>query len=210
MTNLDTPLADQASSMGKALRSFIDDVGLVVSSTEDEQEITQLVAERLSALLASGFRLPAQLTQASNEHHLNYPLYMAPDASWCLVVVVWSAGQRTPVHSHETWGVAGVYSGAEHECRYLKPLADAPERPLSPAGEQVWRAGQVTVCCVTDDDVHSVTAIGDEPTIGIHVYGGDIGTLRRRSYDPATGATHWFTSGWDPIPPAPNRTDKQT
>ena len=43
------------------------------------------------------------------------------------------------------------------------------------------------MCCTTDDDVHSVVAVGDEPTIGIHVYGGNIGTIERRAYDPATG-----------------------
>ncbi|WP_162799236.1 hypothetical protein [Nocardioides sp. 616] len=37
---------------------------------------------------------------------------------------------------------------------------------------------------------------GAEPVIGIHVYGADIGTLPRRSYDPETGAVHWFTSTW--------------
>ncbi|WP_410657284.1 hypothetical protein [Amycolatopsis sp. lyj-112] len=60
-----------------------------------------------------------------------------------------------------------------------------------------WERGQVTVCCTTDDDVHAVVAVGDEPTVGIHVYGGNIGTMNRPSYDPATGATRWFVSGWD-------------
>jgi predicted metal-dependent enzyme (double-stranded beta helix superfamily) len=67
-------------------------------------------------------------------------------------------------------------------------------------GEQKFTKGQVTVCCTTDDDVHAVTAVGDEPAIGIHVYGGNIGTLRRRSYDPATGSVRWFASGWDTPP----------
>jgi hypothetical protein len=40
------------------LQTFIDDVGLVVSSTDDEHEITKRVAERLSDLLAGGYRLP--------------------------------------------------------------------------------------------------------------------------------------------------------
>jgi predicted metal-dependent enzyme (double-stranded beta helix superfamily) len=34
----------------------------------------------------------------------------------------------------------------------------------------------VTVCCTTDD-VHAVAAVGSEPTVGIHVYGGNIGTI---------------------------------
>jgi predicted metal-dependent enzyme (double-stranded beta helix superfamily) len=179
------------------LQTFIDDVGAVVSSTDDEHEITARIAQLLSALLADGYRLPPQLTRAAADRHLTYPLYIAPDESWSMASVVWAVGQQTNVHSHETWGAVGIYAGAELEVRYRKPTDATPARPLVPAGEQRWDRGQVTVCCTTDDDVHSVVAVGDEPTIGIHVYGGNIGTIERRAYDPATGETRWFTSGWD-------------
>jgi predicted metal-dependent enzyme (double-stranded beta helix superfamily) len=179
------------------LRAFIDDVDLVLGATDDEHEITERVAERLSALLASDYRLPAEVTRPSNEHHVNYPLHIAPDESWSLASVVWNVGQRTPVHGHETWGVVGIYSGAEREFRYVKPTAAESGRPLTPAGEQVWHRGDVTVCCTTDDDVHAVAAVGDVPTVGIHIYGANIGTIERRLYDPASGAVRTFVSGWD-------------
>jgi 3-mercaptopropionate dioxygenase len=184
------------------LDGFITDVASLVDGVDDEYEITKQVAERLSALLASDYRLPPELTRPSSERHVNYPLYIAPDDSWSLVCVVWAMGQRTPVHSHETWGVAGIYAGAEREIRYVKPTPAEEGIPLTSAGEQVWKRGQVTVCCTTDDDVHAVEAVGDEPTVGLHVYGGNIGTLSRRSYDPATGAVEWFASGWDDPPAA--------
>lgn len=180
-----------------ALQTFVDDVARVVATTDDQYEITKRVAERLSALLDSDYRLPPEVTRPSDEHHVNYPLYIAPDNGWCLASVVWNIGQRTPVHGHETWGVVGIYSGAEREFRYAKPTAAESGRPLTPAGEHVWERGQVTVCCTTDDDVHAVAAVGDVPTVGIHVYGADIGTIERRRYDPATGAVRTFVSGWD-------------
>jgi 3-mercaptopropionate dioxygenase len=179
------------------LQTFIDDVGRMVSSTDDEHEITERVAKRLSDLLAGGYRLPPELTRPSPERHVTYPLYIAPDDRWSIASVVWDVGQRTPVHSHETWGVAGIYSGIEHEVRYLKPVVPTAGTPLTPAGEELWEPGQVTICCTADDDVHAVAAVGNEPTVGIHVYGGNIGTVRRRSYDPATGEAHLFVSGWD-------------
>jgi predicted metal-dependent enzyme (double-stranded beta helix superfamily) len=175
------------------LQAFIDDVESVLSDTEDEHEITKRVAELLSALLAGDYRLPPELTRPSSDHHVNYPLHIAAGGRWSLAAVVWNVGQRTPVHGHETWGVAGIYSGAEREIRYVKPTA---VEPLVPAGEHVWEPGQVTVCCTTDDDVHAVAAVGDVPTVGIHVYGADIGAIERRSYDPATGEVRWFVSGW--------------
>ncbi|MEO3810956.1 hypothetical protein ABGB17_18305 [Sphaerisporangium sp. B11E5] len=185
------------SVRAETLDTFIEDVASLVSGIEDEHEITSRVAARLSGLLAGGYRLPPELTRPSDERHVTYPLHIAPDGSWSLAAVVWNVGQRTPVHGHETWGVAGIHSGAERELRYVKPVASEPVRALTPAGEHVWERGQVTVCCTTDDDVHAVEAVGDEPTVGIHVYGGNIGTLNRRLYDPATGAVRWFVSGWD-------------
>ncbi|MFC6080191.1 cysteine dioxygenase family protein [Sphaerisporangium aureirubrum] len=189
--------ATEPYESAKTLDTFIGDVASLVGSIDDEHEITKRVAALLSALLAGGYRLPPEVTRPSDEHHVTYPLHIAPDDSWSLASVVWNIGQRTPVHGHETWGVAGIYAGAERELRYLKPASSEPCTALTPAGEQVWARGQVTVCCTTDDDVHAVTAVGDEPTVGIHVYGGNIGTLNRRLYDPATGAVRWFVSGWD-------------
>lgn len=180
------------------LRTFIDDVSSVVAATDDEHEIAGRVGELLSALLASDFRLPPELTRPAADHHVNYPLHIAPDGGWSLAAVVWNVGQRTPVHGHETWGVVGIYSGAEREFRYVKPTEEGI--PLTPAGEQVFEQGQVTVCCTTDDDVHSVAGVGDEPTVGIHVYGADIGAIERRRYDPETGAVEWFTGGWHTPP----------
>jgi predicted metal-dependent enzyme (double-stranded beta helix superfamily) len=182
------------------LRAFVDEVDVLVGTTDDEHEITTLVADRLSALLAGGYRLPDVVTRPSAERHVNYPLHIAPGHGWCLAAVVWSPGQRTPVHGHETWGVVGIHSGAEREFRYAKPTAAEEGRPLTPLRDQVWSRGAVTVCCTTDDDVHAVAAVGDEPTVGIHVYGADIGVLERRRYDPATGAVQWFVSGWDTPP----------
>jgi 3-mercaptopropionate dioxygenase len=179
------------------LQAFIDEVRLIAASTDDEYEITERVAKRLSALLASDYQLPPEVTRPSSEHHVNYPLYIAPDDSWSLAAVVWNVGQRTPVHGHETWGVVGIYSGSEREFRYAKPTAAESGKPLTPAGEHVWKPGEVTVCCTTDDDVHAVAAVGDVPTVGIHVYGANIGTIERQLYDPATGAVRMFVSGWD-------------
>jgi predicted metal-dependent enzyme (double-stranded beta helix superfamily) len=123
-----------------------------------------------------------------------YPLHVAADGSFSIASAVWNVGQSTPVHGHETWGVVGIYSGIEVEVQFSKPTAS--HVPLVEVGTEEWTAGQVTVCCTTDDDVHQVRCGSDVPVVGIHVYGADIGTLPRRCYDPTTGAVHWFTSPW--------------
>jgi predicted metal-dependent enzyme (double-stranded beta helix superfamily) len=160
----------------------------------DEQALTAAVRTELAALLATGFELPEDKSRPDPERYVMYPLHVAADGSFSIASAVWDVGQGTPVHGHETWGVVGIHSGVEVETRFEKPAS--PDVPLVPLGTEEWSAGQVTVCCTTDDDVHQVRCGGEQPVVGIHVYGADIGTLPRRSYDPESGAVHWFTSSW--------------
>ena len=48
-----------------------------------------------------------------------------------------------------------------------------------------------------EGDIHQVTnALSDGNSISIHVYGGNIGAVRRHRFDPATGAASQFVSGY--------------
>jgi predicted metal-dependent enzyme (double-stranded beta helix superfamily) len=169
-------------------------VGVLVEQGLDEQALTAAIRDELAATLAAGLELPEATTRPDPERYVMYPLHVDPDGRFSIASAVWDLGQGTPVHGHETWGVVGIHSGVEVETRYEKPAV--PDRPLVDLGTEAWSAGQVTVCCTTDDDVHQVRCGGAEPVVGIHVYGADIGTLSRRSYDPETGAVHWFVSSW--------------
>lgn len=184
------------------MRALIQQVTALVNEHSDEHELTARVSDVLSASLADGLEVPPGATRPDPLRYVMYPLYVAPDGAFSIAAAVWNVGQGTPVHGHETWGVVGIYSGREREKSFEKPaVADVP---LVSRGEYVWGPGQVTVCCTTDDDVHQVRCEGDEPVVGIHIYGADIGVLPRRSYDPDTGAVHWFVSEWadfqDPEP----------
>lgn len=183
-----------------SITAFADTVADLVAHGYDERELTERIRVELEAALAAGLELPADVTRPDPERYVMYPLHVAADGSFSIASAVWDVGQGTPVHGHETWGVVGIHSGVEVETRFEKPAR--PDVPLVPEGTDEWSAGQVTVCCTTDDDVHQVRCGGEQPVVGIHVYGADIGTLPRRSYDPDTGAVHWFTSRWaEPVPP---------
>jgi 3-mercaptopropionate dioxygenase len=173
---------------------FIADIEIHVAQRLPEAELTTRVADNLQRLLADGLQLSDTQIAPDAHHYVMRPLYVAPDKSFSIAAAVWNVGQSTPVHGHETWGVVGIHSGVEHETRYAKP--SQPDEPLIELDSHSWKAGQVAVCCTTDDDVHAVTCGSDVPCVGIHVYGADIGTLRRRSYEPATGAQSWFVSKW--------------
>lgn len=176
------------------LAAFVQRVGDLIDAGLDEHALTAAIRDELRATLAAGLDLPEDKTRPDPERYVMYPLHVDPAGRFSIASAVWDVGQGTPVHGHETWGVVGIHSGVEVETRYEKPTR--PDVPLVEAGTDEWSAGEVTVCCTTDDDVHQVRCGGDQPVVGIHVYGADIGTLSRRSYDPGTGAVHWFVSSW--------------
>ncbi|MFC7501477.1 hypothetical protein [Nocardioides sp. GCM10030258] len=193
MTQHPTPTVPVTSDVPE-IEAFASRVADLVASGLDEHALTAAIRDDLADTLAAGFDLPLDKTRPDPERYVMYPLHVAADGSFSIASAVWNVGQGTPVHGHETWGVVGIHRGVEVETRFEKPTR--PGLPLVAEGTEEWGAGQVTVCCTTDDDVHQVRCGGDEPVVGIHVYGADIGTLPRRSYDPDTGAVHWFTSTW--------------
>ena len=185
----------ESAGAAEGFNRFVADVEDIVSRDLAERDLAEEVAVRLRDLLAGSFDLPAEFCRAVDDGYVMYPLYVDAQGRFSVAAAVWGVGQATPVHGHETWGVVGIYSGIEGETRYVKPVVE--NIPLEVAARDLqWRAGDVTVCCTTDDDVHRVECVGNSPCIGIHVYGADIGSLPRRRYDPATGEITWFTSTW--------------
>lgn len=182
-------------TMDEAFADFVAAVEHEVRTQgQDEQAVTAAVAVHLQAWLERGVDIPAPLTTPNDDHYVMYPLHVAADGSFSIASAVWNVGQHTPVHDHGTWGVIGIVSGLEKEAKYL-PDSGEPNG-LRFLGEDFLNPGDVEVCCTTDQDVHSVSAASDEPCVGIHVYGADIGTLPRRSYDRTDGSLKTFVSAW--------------
>lgn len=179
--------------VGQPVLDFITDVADIVQQDLGEKETTDRVRGRLSQAIAQGFALPEAVKEPNPEHYVMYPIFVARDASFCVASAVWGIGQQTPVHDHGVWGVVGILDGVEREEAFRH---GQPSAPLVHRSTTDLAAGQVIVCCTTDQDLHRVSAVGQCPCVGIHVYGGDIGTIRRRSYDVDTSDISWFTSAW--------------
>ena len=175
-----------------SLQRLVAGVAAAVAAGGGERAVTAAVAELLEAALAAGLDLPPAVTAPDPSRYVMYPLHVADDGSFSVAAAVWDVGQQTPVHDHGVWGVVGIHSGVERELRYARTDAG----PLHLLDEADWPPGEVTICCTTDQDLHKVSCASDVPCVGIHVYGGDIGTIRRRSYDPDSGEVGYFVSAW--------------
>jgi predicted metal-dependent enzyme (double-stranded beta helix superfamily) len=157
-----------------ALTSFTADVDRLVDDP-------RAVGERLRALLAVDGWLAPEHREPDPEHYRQHLLHVSPDRRLSVVALVWLPGQRTPIHDHVSWCVVGVYEGRERETRY-RAIEQGANRWLEPTGSVDAEPGHVEVIVPSVEDIHVVTAVGDEPTISIHVYGADIERLGSSIY----------------------------
>ena len=145
------------------------------------------IGTRLSALLAHDGWLAPEHRVGHPDHYTQHLLHVSPSRRLSIVALVWLPGQRTPIHDHVSWCIVGVYEGRERETRYRAVEVDGVDH-LEPVGNVDAAPGHVEVIVPSVEDIHAVTAVGDTPTISIHVYGADLeerGTSILRCYDDA-------------------------
>jgi predicted metal-dependent enzyme (double-stranded beta helix superfamily) len=157
-----------------ALASFASDVDRLVDDPH-------AIGARLRGLLAEDDWLAPEHRVPDLRQYRQHLLHVSPCRRLSIVALVWLPGQSTPVHDHVAWCIVGVYEGRERETRYRAIEGRGP-RYLEAVDSIDARPGHVEVIIPTVEDIHAVTAVGEGPTISIHVYGADIERLGSSIY----------------------------
>ena len=171
------------------LRSFIQDMTrLAERHADDEQRMLDEGEKLLRGLIAQDDWLPEEFAGPSPERYRQYLLHCDPMERFSVVSFVWMPGQKTPIHDHTVWGLVGVMRGEE--------TCEEYSRELKATGRHSVCRGQVDRVSPRIGDIHVVSNDGREVAVSVHVYGANIGAVRRHTYDPATGAPRDFVSGY--------------
>ena len=179
-----------------ALKTFINGIEQVVEQGETEEVTTEKVAALMGKFLQEPAAIPENMKKPNSEKYTLYPLYIDEENRFSIASAVWDVGQSTPIHDHQTWGVIGIVQGKEDEVHYTIPTNGNPPELLE---RRVLQAGDVAVCCTSDQDIHQVSCASTIPCVGIHVYGANIGEIPRYMYDAATGEKKQVVTSWDPV-----------
>ena len=175
------------------LRRFVVDMTELVSRSQDERTLLAEGRRHLKALLARDDWLPQAFSAARSDRYAQYLLHADAQERFSVVSFVWGPGQRTPVHDHTVWGLVGVLRGAERCDEYR--LDDG--HPVSCDRHHVMKPGDIEAVSPTVGDWHRVSSAWDDGvSVSIHVYGANIGAVRRHRLDDA-GAMLDFVSGYD-------------
>ncbi|MGE0384980.1 MAG: cysteine dioxygenase [Gammaproteobacteria bacterium] len=177
----------------RRLRDFIREVSLLVESRPAEPELLGGVSALLAGLVKTDDWLVDECACSDPGTYQQYLLHADAQDRFSVVSFVWGPGQMTPVHNHTVWGVIGVLRGAERAQRYCR---QATGRWLPEGPEVLMQPGDVDAVSPAIGDVHSVrNAFDDRVSISIHVYGANIGTVRRAAFTP-DGQAKPFVSGY--------------
>ena len=175
------------------LRDFVRDLAQVVDTAANEDAVLTRAAPLLAGLVAHDDWLPDAFAVPDPARYQQYLLHCDSAERFSIVSFVWGPGQGTPIHDHTVWGLVGVLRGRE-EAQNFRRLPDGALAADGPPA--LLHAGEVETLSPIKGDIHRVSnALPDQPSISIHVYGGNIGAVRRSTFAP-DGTPKLFISGY--------------
>jgi predicted metal-dependent enzyme (double-stranded beta helix superfamily) len=174
------------------LRDFVIDATKAVEHTTGDA--TQAaIAPLLSRLIDVDDWLPEDYARPDSEYYRQYLLHADPLGRFSIVSFVWGPGQKTPVHDHRVWGLVGILRGAELSTDYVK----SPDGSLIASAKERLEPGQIVALSPEVRDIHTIkNAYDNRTSVSIHVYGANIGAVRRAVFDPVSGVEKPFISGY--------------
>lgn len=183
----------QQHDLPPRLQHFVNQLESVIG--QDEAKVVEQGKVFLRELVAHDDWLPPEAAAPDPQFYRQYLLYRDPDARFSVVSFVWGPGQSTPIHDHTVWGLIGLLRGAEISHDFRRNADGTLERNGEP---QRLETGAVVAVSPTLGDIHQVyNAYSDRVSIGIHVYGADIGAVDRSVFT-LDGQVKPFRSGYAP------------
>jgi predicted metal-dependent enzyme (double-stranded beta helix superfamily) len=175
------------------LRDFIAAFTANVDAGGGEAALLERGRAILARLVAQDDWLPEAYAQPHPEHYQQYLLHLDPARRYSLVSFVWGPGQRTPIHNHTVWGLIGMLRGAERAEAFVRGADGALASSGAP---RLLSPGDVDAVSPAIGDIHQVSnAYDDQVSISVHVYGADIGAVRRSVFK-EDGRAVPFISGY--------------
>jgi len=167
--------------MGEAmfdLDGFVDECRRIMGDDHAPKKVLDL----MRAALADPEAIKAAVTPlADRVGALDAPIFSSPEMT--VLNVALRPGMLTIPHDHRMWAVIGIYQGEEANTFYRR------------AGGKLEEANRRTVTCgeamlLGADVVHAIHNPGATPTLGLHVYGGDLLGDPRSMWSPHEGDEH--------------------
>jgi predicted metal-dependent enzyme (double-stranded beta helix superfamily) len=185
--------------MDEAINGFIDDVKLILADdgAQSGAGLDRLV-ERMRSLVRdlrvlathqefirtvnSGEDGSSTFSDTGRRSQILY----TDDSGLTLVRSRFDPDEPTPIHSHSTWGVVGVYAGRDRHQTWRR--VDEGTGPgharLELIEERVLEPGDVVIIPHPPQDIHAQQGHGGEPAFEFVLFGKNAMVIPRLIFDP--------------------------
>lgn len=177
-----SPISSSPVFAQQRLRHFVTSFSALLDRGLEPAQLIRAGSDLLAQLVAVDDWLPEAYAQPHPERYSQYLLHADSAERFSIVSFVWGPGQQTPIHDHTVWGLIGMLRGAEDSQSYRWE-----NDQLLPHGEPVrLKVGDVEAVAPQVAGLHDIHRVSnlydDRVSISIHVYGANIGAVRRSVY----------------------------
>ena len=166
------------------LHRFLTEVEDVLNSADDESTCLPEIRMLVRRLIVNSYWVRSQHLDPSPKTGTSV-LLLYDELGFPLTVqtVTFAPGTQSTIHNHGTWGVVAVLKGQEKNTFWRR--TKNPEFP-----DQIEKTGEIElfpgdIISFTSDAIHSVQAVGNEPTVTFNIY-GETEPKDRFEFDPVT------------------------
>lgn len=159
-----------------------------VAAVDDPARCKQVMEVLIHAFSDDNTILEEALCAPAGDSYARRLLHRHPHGAYSVVVMVWGAGQGTPLHDHAgTWCVECVSQGTIKVTNFRREANRDSEAGILDFSEQqsqmagVGEAGKL----IPPFEYHIIENPGTETAVTVHVYGGEI--LRCNTFEEVEG-----------------------
>jgi predicted metal-dependent enzyme (double-stranded beta helix superfamily) len=145
-------------------------IRLCIDASEQSNPWTLIHAELLRIVAD-----PSTIARPPEGNRQAWRLHQSPTLT--ILHTTYPRSLKAMPHNHGTWAVVSVYQGREDYVAYAR--AGSELRAIAAASVQ---PGEAVI--FHDDAIHDLSTSAEAPTCSIHVYGGDLFDVQRRSMWP--------------------------
>ena len=171
---------------GYTLEAFIGDVRGILAEDGSSPAGLERIADRMHAFVRESELAVTGSEVTGNVHtgRQSPPLY-TDETGLTLIRALFAPEAMTPIHSHGSWGVIGVYAGRDRY-QVWRRLDDGAGDGTARV-ERVLEPGDVAIIPPPPQDIHAQQGLNGETAYEFVLFGANTMHLPRLYFDPVAG-----------------------
>jgi predicted metal-dependent enzyme (double-stranded beta helix superfamily) len=148
------------------LYRFLTELEDILEEIKSDRQRLEAIAPRVCEFLETATWLDSAYVPPDAQRGWSVSkLYTEQDYPLTVQLVSWKPGATSTIHNHATWGLVAMLSGCERNHFWRRTEGEAIEK----VGDRIVCEGQMIT--FSPGAIHSIEALGDEPTISFNLYG---------------------------------------